>query len=92
MNFWKMETDKRVESPAHVSENGKVKSSPVRAQGVPKGVRRGKHGIKVRSSVPFPNPHMALPVDPVPFVIKRKTEIYFLKKKKGPERHQADGG
>lgn len=70
------------------------KAAQVEPRVFPKEVKGGKHEIKVRSSVPFPNPHMALPVDPVPFVIKRKTVIYFLKKKKknGPERHQADGG
>lgn len=70
------------------------KAAQVEPRVFPKEVKRGKHEIKVRSSVPSPNPHMALPVDPVPFVIKRKTVIYFLKKKKknGPERHQADGG
>ena len=42
MKFWKMETDKRVEAPAHVSENGKVKSSPGRAQGVSQRSKKGK--------------------------------------------------
>ena len=39
--------------------------------------------MKLRSGPQFfPNPHVVLPVDPVPFVIKRKTEVYFLLKKK----------